>query len=736
MPVSLENYKEVFSSLNTELSSASSVGNENIKNIFIRIRNKFMEVEKGGDTLKKDNEILKIGVVGQVKAGKSSFLNSLFFNGENVLPRASTPMTAGLTVLEYGEQNEFSVEYYNKSEWATFLDKAKEYDCLIGEQRESSPGLSDEELAKIANVPDDLSAAKELVSKCARAAQNNVCDKSKVSTEPFSDIRNLQNVLEDYVGADGKYTSIVKCLTIRLNDERLRNLRIVDTPGVNDPIVSREMRTREFLRECHGVFFLSYSGRFFDSTDVNFLTGRIGSQGIGTIVLVASKFDSVLQDVGTKFPDDLGNAIADCETQLKAQLRRNLANSDYRGNDPVFVASSGIGYAIANKPEDRWDATERHVVSRMKSFYPSFFANDQDIMDTFLNLSQMDVLRNDYLDGIFVKNRDSIIKEKINSYFSNSSGELNRILAEGKEAIESRIRTLESSDISALEATRKANLEIVGRISREINSLANISDEKAERYRKECWDSFEITWNGCAPTTSKAIKVTQHKMLFGSKDVSVTVPEVNKQKFIEILVSELDRSSNRMIAMWKEDAGQLMSEIGDKVGSIITECELKDTEAIIESDALRTKLDEVLASMGNSSTIETSDIKFSFKSQIAAELQNLDYLSDQISLSRWDDANDAKNGVKQRASNIENDAHDRAAQLIDAVRGQYKEALRKAKEESISVFRERKDEFISKVEAAIADHVEKLESDIRNKGVELEKYKKSLNVLERIGGLL
>lgn len=163
---------------------------------------------------------------------------------------------------------------------------------------------------------------------------------------------------------------------------------------------------------------------------------------------------------------------------------------------------------------------------------------------------------------------------------------------------------------------------------------------------------------------------------------------------------------------------------------------MKDTEAIIESDALRTKLDEVLASMGNSSTIETSDIKFSFKSQIAAELQNLDYLSDQISLSRWDDANDAKNGVKQRASNIENDAHDRAAQLIDAVRGQYKEALRKAKEESISVFRERKDEFISKVEAAIADHVEKLESDIRNKGVELEKYKKSLNVLERIGGLL
>lgn len=165
MSISLENYEEVFSNLNGELVSACGIDNENIKNIFVKIKNKFMEVEKGGDTLKKDNEILKIGVVGQVKAGKSSFLNSLFFEGENVLPRASTPMTAGLTVLEYGEQNEFAVEYYNKGEWTTFLDKAKEYDSMIQEQRECSPFLSEEDIAKMANIPDDLIAAKELVAK-------------------------------------------------------------------------------------------------------------------------------------------------------------------------------------------------------------------------------------------------------------------------------------------------------------------------------------------------------------------------------------------------------------------------------------------------------------------------------------------------------------------------------------------------------------------------------------------
>ena len=50
MSMSLENYEEVFSNLNGELVSACGIDNENIKNIFVKIKNKFMEVEKGGDT--------------------------------------------------------------------------------------------------------------------------------------------------------------------------------------------------------------------------------------------------------------------------------------------------------------------------------------------------------------------------------------------------------------------------------------------------------------------------------------------------------------------------------------------------------------------------------------------------------------------------------------------------------------------------------------------------------------
>lgn len=483
MAINIDNYNDVFGKLTKAVDVASASDNEEIKKIFSRIKEKVCDIKEGGDRLKRDNEILKIGVVGQVKAGKSSFLNSLLFEGENVLPRASTPMTAGLTVLEYGEKNVFSVEYYTAKEWEKFEDKAKEYDDFVNNVKSMNPALTDEEAAKMANIPDELSAAKELISRCTRVAKGKV---GKASEEnDFTDIKDLQDILENFVGADGQFTSVVKSLTIHLNDERLKGMRIVDTPGVNDPVVSREHRTREFLRECHGVFFLSFASRFFDSTDVNFLTNRIGSQGIGTVVLIASKFDSVLQDSGSKFEDDLENAISDCQRQLRAQFRRNLSGSDYKGEEPRFTMSSGIGYSIANKKPSDWDSMESHVVKQMKIFYPSFFASDSDIKATFNELSQIDDIRKDYLDGEFVKNRDKIILSKVNSYFGNATSEIKAILSDGKANLNERNNALSKKDISQIKSVRNATLKVVKKIVDDIESLTNKTDAMAESAMKE-----------------------------------------------------------------------------------------------------------------------------------------------------------------------------------------------------------------------------------------------------------
>lgn len=53
--------------------------------------------------LQQEQQLLSIGIMGQVKAGKSSFLNALLFGGKPILPEAATPKTANLTKISYGK---------------------------------------------------------------------------------------------------------------------------------------------------------------------------------------------------------------------------------------------------------------------------------------------------------------------------------------------------------------------------------------------------------------------------------------------------------------------------------------------------------------------------------------------------------------------------------------------------------------------------------------------------------
>ncbi|EJC37614.1 hypothetical protein HPHPP28B_1058 [Helicobacter pylori Hp P-28b] len=53
-------------------------------------------------------------------------------------------------------------------------------------------------------------------------------------------LQELNQKLLQFVGADGKFMPYTKAVRISLNNPNLKDLEVIDTPGVNDPIASRE----------------------------------------------------------------------------------------------------------------------------------------------------------------------------------------------------------------------------------------------------------------------------------------------------------------------------------------------------------------------------------------------------------------------------------------------------------------------------------------------------------------
>ncbi len=243
-----------------------------------------------------ENRTLHLAVLGQVKSGKSSFLNELLFGGDAVLPHAITPKTTVLTQIEYSAQNELCVTYYQPDEW----------DAL-------------ERLARASVASEMVRAAQEMVTMAVDAGT----DVARLlamgqQTIPLGSQAEIAAVLNHYVGEDGQMTPVVKNVTLRLCQPALKGIVVVDTPGLNDPVVSRTEKTKQYLENCDIAFFLSRSGHFLDQTDLQLLTKQLPQKGLRQMVLVASLFDEALTDCIYDYAN-----LADAVQDAKVQLRRH-----------------------------------------------------------------------------------------------------------------------------------------------------------------------------------------------------------------------------------------------------------------------------------------------------------------------------------------------------------------------------------------------------------------------------
>ncbi len=260
-----------------------------------------------------------LAVIGRVKAGKTSFLNTLLFEGREILPKDSVPKTAALTRIEYAERNEIEIEFYSPEDWVWLR-----------------------RLASSKEESDRAKAARETV----RAAESSGLPVSELlfggtKLEIFKSIEEMTGRLNEFVGQNGAYTPLVKAATIRFHLEALKGISVVDTPGLNDPIPSRTERTREFIETCDAAFFLSRASYFLDQNDIDLLTETLPQKGIRRLVLIASQFDSAVMDLISDF-----DSLEETVDAAKAQLRRHAEKSV--GGAVLALRKSGASSSIVD----------------------------------------------------------------------------------------------------------------------------------------------------------------------------------------------------------------------------------------------------------------------------------------------------------------------------------------------------------------------------------------------------
>ncbi|WP_187943057.1 dynamin family protein [Helicobacter pylori] len=479
------------------------------------------ELEKTLKEMQDTNRDLKVGIIGRVKAGKSSLLNALIFEGVEVLPKAATPMTASLTILKYAQTLSAEVEFYSPKDIAELKNEheryVREFNRIVEEEVKKQKSLSNKAKEGFKNLGNMLNRNKnpeaapkervlsdEEINKRAERIAKSELEKDiklvssydqyermkksgSLNTENLdpriqaNSLQELNQKLLQFVGADGKYMPCTKAVQISLNNPNLKDLEVIDTPGVNDPIASREERTKALLKDCDVVFIISPSNQFLTDSDMSLFDRVSNKEGLQEIYFVASQADSAVGSMSEieKSNQHLPTAFENAQKALSSQLNNIMGAliQTYPNQREVFekaikngvILASGVCFSMYKDFNNQasWERNQKteeyhNALWNLRNSYPDAFNSDDKSKESLLFLSNMSAIE-ERLEKA-AKEKEKIISQKLQDYAQSQANNLHSLIVQLLQDLEEEKKRVKNADISAIKEQIKIYENLSGNI--------------------------------------------------------------------------------------------------------------------------------------------------------------------------------------------------------------------------------------------------------------------------------
>ncbi|MGN8493050.1 dynamin family protein [Helicobacter pylori] len=512
------------------------------------------ELEKTLKEMQDTDRNLKVGIIGRVKAGKSSLLNALIFEGVEVLPKAATPMTASLTVLKYDQNLSAEVEFYSQKDILELKNEheryVREFNRIVGEEvkkqkeKQSLSNRAKEGFKSFGNkfsrnksteaAPKERILSDEEISEKARKIAKNTLNedtklvsshdqyermkKSGLTNTETKDLRIQANSLQElnqkllqFVGANGKFMPCTKAVEISLNNPNLKDLEVIDTPGVNDPIVSREERTKALLKDCHVVFIISPSGQFLTDSDMSLFDRVSNKEGLQEIYFVASQADSAVgsMSVAEKSRQHLPTALENAQKSLSSSLNKTMEALIQKNpnQQEIFekaikngvILTSGACFSMYKdfKNQDSWESKKEEYYNAWRNLtnaYPDAFNSADKSEESLLFLSNMGAIK-ERLEKA-AQRKEEIISQRLQDYAQSQANNLHNLIAQLLQDLEDEKKRVKNADMGAI----KKQIEAYEKLS------GNIEIGFREAYEEFIFHFIKNTRDGLDGTLTKAIQ--------------------------------------------------------------------------------------------------------------------------------------------------------------------------------------------------------------------------------------
>ncbi len=261
-----------------------------------------------------------------------------------------------------------------------------------------------------------------------------------------------------------------KAVQISLNSPNLKDLEIIDTPGVNDLIVSREERTKALLKECDVVFVISPSNQFLTESDMDLFDRVSNKEGIQRVYFVASQADSAVcaPSEVEKSRHHLPTALENVQKILSSSL--NATMSLLEKNTPInkrslkvrkkngVILTSWICFSMYKDFENQasWEREkEEHQLAweNLTNDYPDDFSS-HEARENLKRLSNIDAIRERLEEA--AKEKENIISQRLQEYLKSQANNLHNLIIQLSQDLEKEKNRIKDADMGAIKKRIKA----------------------------------------------------------------------------------------------------------------------------------------------------------------------------------------------------------------------------------------------------------------------------------------
>lgn len=496
-------------------------------------------------------------------------------------------------------------------------------------------------------------------------------------------------------------------------------MEVIDTPGLDDPVIARSKVTKNYLAHCDVVFVLSRGSAFLTGEDKKLIDSVLPAEGVKVKKLIASQFDNVALDYnpnqsGKKTVQEVWNDFGK-ETIKTARIWWQ-ARKEKEEMKPMLVSS--LFYSAARKMEKKQTLSEEeeHVLTQFETNFIGFTRTPEMLYE----LSQIHTIRNNVWEEIR-KKKEEILEQKSKDFVADKKAGCLEKLREIRSQVENNLSHLQNVDKEGLRQKEKQIRRVLEKSRNKIRDIFGNCAYESKRKVMDLQSEIRKTVDRYQYIQSKDIVKTvtrsrkESKWFFWEKTVyynvdvhhdqaNVADAENNIEKYMADAQAEINNRLSNVINM-----AEMRRTLKEELLTVLNE----NSEDTFESDDVILPVNKILREI-NDPKVRIDGNKYS--SALEKIFQNNQVLDEDIArLKReqnrilWQISGDACERLGDEAARIKNELINKADSFVGDVQKKLSNnmdlvrANLENKEKSIAVY--------GKLKTSLQEHIAKLQDD-------------------------